>query len=62
MKKILTSFALIVAAGMFLSAQNIPQAAKDKAADLVSKMTLRLSVKDDMIAEDENFDQIVKAA
>ena len=33
MKKILTSFALIVAAGMILSAQNIPQAAKDKAAD-----------------------------
>jgi len=31
-------------------------------ANLVSKMTLRLSVKDDMIAEDENFDQIVKAA
>jgi len=31
-------------------------------ANLVSKMTLRLSVKDDVIAEDENFDQIVKAA
>ena len=44
MKKILTSFALIVAAGMILSAQNIPQAAKDKAADLVSKMTLEEKV------------------
>lgn len=31
-------------------------------ANLVSKITLRLSVKDDMKAEDENFDQIVKAA
>ena len=31
-------------------------------ANLVSKITLRLSVKDDMEAEDENFDQIVKAA
>ncbi|MST55657.1 DUF1643 domain-containing protein [Pyramidobacter sp. SM-530-WT-4B] len=31
-------------------------------ANLVSKITLRLSVKDDIEAEDENFDQIVKAA
>ncbi|MGN0837873.1 MAG: DUF1643 domain-containing protein [Pyramidobacter sp.] len=31
-------------------------------ANLVSKITLRLSVKDDMEAENENFDQIVKAA
>ncbi len=31
-------------------------------ANLVSKMTLRLNTKNDMEAEDENFEQIVKAA
>ena len=31
-------------------------------ANLVSKMTLRLNAKDDLTAEDENFDQIIKAA
>ena len=31
-------------------------------ANLVSKMTLHLKAKDDLVAEEENFDQIVKAA
>ncbi len=31
-------------------------------ANLVSKMTLRLNIKNDVEAEDENFEQIVKAA
>ena len=42
-KKLIASIALIAAA-IALSAQNIPQSAKDRAADLVSKMTLEEKV------------------
>ena len=44
MKKILTSIVLIAASAMIISAQTISQAAKDRAAERVSKMTLEEKV------------------